>query len=204
MRTVGPSSPPFGIKGRAGAPGFGINSHANEFPMDLSGRRGAQTRSGTTPERRAPVSRTLSLIPFVLLVLGGGLVIGFLTTPGEWYGQLAKPAFNPPGWIFGPVWTVLYVIIAVAGWRIWQLDRGGWPMKLWWAQLVLNFLWTPVFFGAHQISLALVVILLLLAAILAFIATAWRRERVAAWLFAPYAAWVAFASVLNASIFALN
>ena len=77
-------------------------------------------------------------------------------------------------------------------------------MKLWWTQLVLNFLWSPVFFGAHQIGLALVVILLLLAAILAFIATAWRQNRVAAWLFAPYAAWVAFASVLNGSIFTLN
>jgi tryptophan-rich sensory protein len=77
-------------------------------------------------------------------------------------------------------------------------------MKLWWAQLVLNFLWTPIFFAAHQIGLALVVILLLLATILAFIATAWRRDRVAGWLFMPYAAWAAFASVLNASIFALN
>jgi tryptophan-rich sensory protein len=99
---------------------------------------------------------------------------------------------------------VLYVLIAVAGWRVWQRDGGGWPMRLWWAQLVLNFLWSPVFFAAHRIGLALVVILLLLAAILAFIATAWRQDRVAAWLFAPYAAWVAFASVLNASIFTLN
>jgi translocator protein len=77
-------------------------------------------------------------------------------------------------------------------------------MKLWWAQLALNFLWTPVFFGAHQIGLALVVILLMLAAIFGFIATAWRLDRVAAWLFVPYAAWVAFASVLNGSLYLLN
>jgi translocator protein len=165
--------------------------------------REAQTRSGMTGASRA-MSRTLSLILFIVLVLGSGLVLGFLTTPGEWYGQLAKPDFNPPAWIFAPVWTVLYVMIALAGWRVWQLDRGGSSMKLWWAQLLLNLLWTPVFFGAHQIDLALVVILLLLAAILAFIATAWRRDRVAAWLFAPYPAWVALASVLNASIVALN
>ncbi len=150
------------------------------------------------------MSRSLSLILFVVLVLGGGLVLGFLTTPGEWYEQLVKPDFNPPGWIFGPVWTVLYVMVAIAGWRVWQRDRWGWPMKLWWAQLVLNFLWTPIFFGAHQINLALVVILLLLAAILAFIAMARRRDHAAAWLFAPYAAWVAFASVLNASLSVLN
>jgi tryptophan-rich sensory protein len=150
------------------------------------------------------MNRTLSLIPFLVLVLGGGLLLGFLTAPGEWYAGLAKPSFNPPGWIFGPVWTVLYVLIAVAGWRIWQRDRTGWPIKLWWVQLVLNFLWTPVFFAAHRIGLGLVVILLLLAAILTFIAMAWRQDRVAALLFVPYAAWVAFASVLNASIFALN
>jgi len=150
------------------------------------------------------MNRSLSLILFVVLVVGGGLVLGFLTTPGEWYGQLVKPAFNPPGWIFGPVWTVLYVIVAVAGWRVWQRDGCGWPMKLWWAQLVLNFLWTPIFFGTHQISLALVVILLLLAVIIAFIATAGKRDRVAALLFAPYAAWVAFASLLNASLLVLN
>jgi tryptophan-rich sensory protein len=71
-------------------------------------------------------------------------------------------------------------------------------------QIVLNFSWSPVFFSAHRIGLALIVILLLLGAILAFIATAWRQDRVAAWLFAPYAAWVAFASILNASILMLN
>jgi tryptophan-rich sensory protein len=150
------------------------------------------------------MNRWLSLLGFLVLVLGGGLALGFLTTPAEWYAGLAKPSFNPPAWLFGPVWTVLYVLIAIAGWRVWQRDRTGWPMKLWWAQLALNFLWTPVFFGAHQLGLALVVILLMLAAILAFIATAWRLDRVAAWLFVPYAAWVAFASVLNGSIWMLN
>ena len=98
---------------------------------------------------------------------------------------------------------MLYVFIAVAGWRIFERDRSG-PMKLWWAQLGLNFLWTPVFFGAHQIGLALILILLLLATIVAFITTTWHRDRMAAGLFIPYAAWVAFASVLNASLWALN
>ncbi len=150
------------------------------------------------------MNRYVSLILFLVLVLGGGLALGGLTVPGGWYAGLVKPSFNPPAWLFGPVWTVLYVLIAIAGWRVWQRDRSGWPMKLWWAQMALNFLWTPVFFGAHQLGLALVVILLMLAAILAFIATAWRRDRVAAWLFVPYAAWVAFASLLNGSIWMLN
>ena len=150
------------------------------------------------------MSNRSSLLLFLTLVIGGGLVIGFLTAPGDWYGQLAKPAFNPPPWIFGPVWVALYIFIATAGWRVWQRNRVGLQMKLWWTQLVLNFLWSPVFFSAHQIGLALVVILLLLVTILGFVATAWRQDRVAAWMFMPYAAWVAFASLLNAAIFALN
>ena len=77
-------------------------------------------------------------------------------------------------------------------------------MKLWWLQLGLNFLWSPVFFAAHKVGLALLIILLMLAASVAFIVLSWQRERVAAWLLVPYAAWVAFAATLNGSIFALN
>lgn len=150
------------------------------------------------------MNRYVSLILFLAVVLGGGLAIGFVTAPGLWYAGLTKPSFNPPAWLFGPVWTVLYALIAIAGWRVWQRNRHGWPMKLWWTQLALNFLWSPVFFGAHQIGAALVVILLMLAALLGFIATAWRLDRVAALVFVPYAAWVAFASILNGSIWLLN
>lgn len=150
------------------------------------------------------MNRMFSLIVFLILVIGGGLAIGFLTVPGEWYAALAKPAFNPPNWLFAPVWTLLYILIAIAGWRVFERNRDGLPMKLWWLSLLLNFLWPPTFFSAHQVGAALVVILLLLATIVAFIGTAWRRDRVAAWLFAPYAAWVAFASVLNGSIWTLN
>lgn len=150
------------------------------------------------------MSRAPSLILFMGLVLGGGLALGYLTAPGEWYAGLRKPPFNPPAWIFGPVWTGLYVLIAIAGWRVWERGRTGWPMKLWWVQLALNFLWTPVFFSAHQIGAALVVILLLLAAVLGFILSGQQLDRVAAWLFIPYAVWVAFASLLNGSIWVLN
>jgi tryptophan-rich sensory protein len=145
-----------------------------------------------------------AIVPFILLVVGGGLLIGFFTAPGPWYDALAKPSFNPPNWLFGPVWTVLYVLIAIVGWRIWQRDRSAGAMKLWWLQLVLNFLWSPVFFGLQQVGLALVIILALLAAIFAFMAVAWNLDRLSVWLFAPYAAWVAFASLLNASIWTLN
>jgi tryptophan-rich sensory protein len=150
-----------------------------------------------TNDRRA-------LVLFLVLVMGGGLVIGFMTAPGDWYAGLAKPSFNPPAWVFAPVWTVLYGLIAVAGWRAFVRDRAGWPMKVWWVQLALNFLWSPVFFAAHRVDLALLDVLLLLAAVLAFIAASWRQDRVAALMFAPYAAWVAFASVLNGAVWMLN
>jgi translocator protein len=146
----------------------------------------------------------LSLGLFVALVFGGGTAVGLSTLPGEWYAALRKPDFNPPNWIFGPVWSVLYVMIAVAGWRTWRTARDSVAMKIWWAQLALNFLWSPIFFVAHQTGAALAVILLLLAAILAFIAMMYRRDKIAAWLFAPYAAWVGFASLLNGFVWALN
>ena len=150
------------------------------------------------------MNQRIVLLFFVVLVMGGGLAIGYQTRPGDWYAQLIRPDFTPPGWLFGPVWTALYIMIGVAGWRAWRTDGRGWLIKVWWAQLVLNFLWSPIFFTSHQIGFALVIILILLVTILGFISTAWPRDRVAALLFAPYAAWVAFASLLNASIFALN
>ncbi len=146
----------------------------------------------------------LSLLPFILLVLGGGTLIGALTGPDDWYRALEKPSFNPPGWLFGPVWSTLYILIAIAGWRLWMNARDSLAMKLWWLQLALNFAWSPAFFEAHQIGLALAVILTVLAVIFAFIASAWRTDRTSALLFLPYAAWVSFASVLNGSILALN
>lgn len=150
------------------------------------------------------MNRFVTLALFILLVLGGGTAIGLYTLPGEWYAGLAKPAFNPPNWIFGPVWSVLYVMIAVAGWRIWEGYRMSGAMAVWWIALSFNFLWSPVFFGAQVPGAALVVILILLALIITFIALAWQKDRTAAWLFVPYAAWVSFATMLNAAIWWLN
>ncbi len=150
------------------------------------------------------MNRWLTLVLFLVLVIGGGALIGFVARPDGWYQSLIKPSFNPPNWIFGPVWTALYVCIAVAGWRVWMAERAGGANMLWWAQLLLNFMWSPAFFGLHMIGFALLVVLLMLATILAFIVTTWRQDRVAALLFVPYAAWVSFASLLNAAIWRLN
>lgn len=153
------------------------------------------------------MTRIKTLIAFQVLVVGGGLAIGYLTSPNGWYADLAKPAFTPPGWLFAPVWTILYISIAITGWRITERNRSiGSPMlaRLWWAQLVLNFLWSPLFFGLHLTGIALVVLLLLLITIIALIVVTWSRDRITALLTVPYALWVAFAGSLNGSIVALN
>jgi translocator protein len=141
---------------------------------------------------------------FILLTLGGGLLIGFITLPGEWYASLTKPWFTPPNWLFGPAWTFLYILVGIAGARIFEHARNSLAMRAWIVQLVLNFAWSPVFFGLQRPTLGLVVIIALLLAILAFIALSWRRDRVASVLFIPYGLWVAYATALNAAIVALN
>lgn len=150
------------------------------------------------------MQRYLALAVFLLVVVGGGILIGFVTLPGEWYAGLTKPTFNPPNWIFAPVWTLLYVLIAIAGWRCWERAPSVAPMRIWVAQLVLNFLWSPIFFGAHFMGLAFVVILALLASILTFMFASWRQDKVATWLFAPYVVWVGFATLLNGALWWLN
>lgn len=150
------------------------------------------------------MSNWLIRIAFLSLVMGGGILIGTLTAPGDWYAQLSKPAFNPPNWIFGPVWTVLYVLIAITGWRQFEADRSSPAMKLWWAQMGLNFLWSATFFVLQLPWFAFVVIVALLAVIVMFIAQVRTSDRVSALAFLPYFAWVAFATALNLSIAILN
>jgi translocator protein len=143
-------------------------------------------------------------LPFVLAILAVGWLIGATNLPGEWYANLAKPSFNPPNWIFAPVWSLLYLLIGLVGWRTWQHDGLGPAMLLWCLQMGLNFAWSPIFFTAHLMELALFIIMALLVAIIVFIARQWSTDRLSAGLFLPYAAWVAFASLLNAAIFVLN
>lgn len=150
------------------------------------------------------MARVRSLVSFVVLVVGGGAVIGVLTAPGPWYDGLIKPPFNPPNWIFAPVWTTLYVLMAIAGWRVRQRQRKSFAMNIWWTQLALNFAWSPIFFAAHRIDVALGIIVLLLVSIALLIAACRRRDLIAAAMLVPYALWVAFATILNASLLYLN
>ena len=158
----------------------------------------------TSPAHQRHSPPLLPAALFVIAVVGTGLLIGTLTRPGDWYAGLAKPAFTPPPWVFGPAWTVLYIMIAIAGWRVWRASPGGAAIRLWVMQMALNWLWSPAFFGLEMPWLGLAIIVALLAAILAFIGKAWGCDRPAAWLFVPYAAWVAFATTLNGSIAVMN
>ena len=143
-------------------------------------------------------------IVFVVVVVAIGALIGVGNIPGAWYQSLVKPPFNPPNWIFGPVWTTLYVMIGLAGARTWLSNGLRARSQLWIGQMVLNFLWSPVFFGLKNPVLALCIIVPMFALILAFITANRRRDRISMWLFVPYAAWVAFATLLNASVAYLN
>lgn len=144
------------------------------------------------------------LLLFVVGVVGLGWLIGTTNPPGEWYAGLAKPGFVPPNWAFPLAWTILYTLIAVAGWRTFRRETRGKAMLAWAAQMVLNFAWSPVMFTMHQIGAALVILIALLVAIVTYIGLELSRDRLAAALFVPYAAWVAFAGVLNAAIWRLN
>lgn len=134
---------------------------------------------------------------------------GMVTTPQipGWYATLAKPTWNPPAWIFGPVWSLLYLMMAVAAWLVWRqagIARAKLPLGLFAVQLMLNSLWSVLFFGFHSPGAAAVEILLLWAAILATLITFWQWSKLAGWLLVPYLAWVSFATVLNVTIWRLN
>ncbi len=137
----------------------------------------------------------------------GAAAAGAFFIPGEWYASLRKPAWNPPGWIFGPVWTVLYTTMAIAAWMVWK--RGGFrgqraALSLYLAQLALNAIWTPLFFGLKQIALGFADIVVLWLVLLATAVAFWKVRRVAGLLLAPYLAWISFAAVLNGTLWRLN
>ena len=163
-------------------------------------------KNSKTNHKLSPLKRWLGLAGWIVLSFGAALPGAFFM-PGEWYESLSKPAWNPPAWLFGPVWTVLYMLMAVAVWLVWQ--RGGFavqrrPLALFLVQLVLNAAWTPLFFGLHRPGLAFFEIIVLWIAILMTVLAFHRNSRIAAWLLVLYLLWVSFAAVLNAVLLQLN
>jgi translocator protein len=155
-------------------------------------------------------SSILRLILCLALCLAVGGVTGSVTASEipTWYAQLNQPSWTPPNWSFGVVWTVLYVLMGIALWLLWERGAPG-PARtaaigLFFLQLALNAAWSPVFFSLHQTRVALAIIVALVVVLAVLIGYAWRVQRTAAWLLVPYLAWVSYATTLNAGIVALN
>jgi tryptophan-rich sensory protein len=158
-------------------------------------------------DRSAQPGQHRPLLAFLLLTLLVGAAGTFFTEPSipTWYAGLAKPGFNPPNWVFAPVWTTLYVLMGIAAWRVWRVTGLNSPeMFAWGLQLTLNFFWSAIFFAAHLILAALVEMALLWLMILVTMILFWRKDRIAGLLFVPYLAWVSFAFALNFAIWRLN
>ncbi|MFZ0015589.1 MAG: TspO/MBR family protein [Acidimicrobiia bacterium] len=164
----------------------------------------------TTTETSLPISNGRQVVGFLAFALGTAVVagLGSLATSSSvdsaWFADLDKPAFYPPGALFGIVWTVLYALVAVAGWLAWRRGGGSRVVIPWAVQIVLNVGWSLVFFGLRQPGWAMVVIVTLLAAIVWTIVAMWPHDHTAAYLMIPYLSWVVFATVLNGAIVALN
>ncbi len=154
-------------------------------------------------------TRALGLI-VALAACFGAAALGSLATAqgvGGWYATLERPGWTPPNWVFGPVWTILYLMMAVATWRVWLTGpwrHTGQALGLFAAQLALNVLWSVLFFGLHMPGAALVEIVVLWAAILATTVVFFRHSRLAGTLMVPYLAWVSYAITLNFGFWYLN
>jgi len=155
-------------------------------------------------------SLAIKMIICVLICLGVGFAGSFFTAPAidNWYAQLEKPAFNPPNWLFAPVWTLLYITMGISAALIWNIGLDSKAVKIaltvFVFQLILNFLWTPLFFGLHLIAAALAEIIVLLAALAVTIYHFSRLSKTAALLLVPYLLWTSFAALLNAGLWSLN
>jgi benzodiazapine receptor len=157
------------------------------------------------------IQAAAGFVVFLLMCLGAQLTGSYLTLPAirsGWYGSLVKPAFNPPDWIFGPVWTALFFLMAVAAWLVWNqqddTDLVKPALLLFFAQLIFNVLWSALFFGMRQPGWALVGIVLLWLLILAMMLVFMRVYLWAGLLLVPYLGWVLYAAVLNGAIWWLN
>lgn len=163
-----------------------------------AGGRAPQSAQG--PSQVLPARSSYRRLMLFMAIVFAVAVIGRYFSPGEWYAALWKPPWTPPNWLFGPVWTVLYLMIAIAGWKLYSVPDTAAARLLWAAQLVLNALWSWLFFGLHAPWAALADILALAACIAALMAASYRRVRPAFWLLLPYLVWVTYAVTLNAAI----
>jgi tryptophan-rich sensory protein len=175
----------------------------------IAERAVAADGTGDRPPQRPAGLQLCALLAFVILCFAAAAVGALLTASSVagWYQTLAKPGWTPPDWVFGPVWSMLYLLMAIAAWLVWR--RAVWSVSraaltLFGVQLVLNVAWSGCFFGLQRPGLAFIELLVLLGAIVATMASFRRISRLAAVLMLPYLSWSTFAVVLNFGIWRLN
>ena len=151
-------------------------------------------------------NKYLSLIFILLITFVASGIGGFTTATFKepWYSQIILPSFNPPSWVFGPVWTALYILMSIAIWRVWIKYYDNKTLRLYFLHLFFNMIWSIIFFGFHQIGLALLDLVIILIFIITLTKIYYYRDKISFTLMTPYLLWSSYALVLNFNIFILN
>ena len=143
----------------------------------------------------------ITLITFVAPAIGSFATSSFKE---PWYSEIILPSFNPPSWVFAPVWSSLYLMMSLAIWKIWINNFDGKLLKIYFVHIFFNSTWTVVFFGFHQIGLALLNLIIILIFIIILMKEYFRKDKISFYLMIPYFSWSSYALVLNSAIFILN
>jgi tryptophan-rich sensory protein len=157
---------------------------------------------------RGVIDRWLGLVVWIIVAFIPSLTAVFVET-GPWYDALNRPAWTPPSWVFGPVWTLLYLLMGIAAWRVWAThgfsdSRARFALMLFLVHLILNAAWTWLFFGLHRLTVAAVEIVILWSMIAVLVILFWKRDRIAGFLLLPYLLWVTYAVTLSIGFAIIN
>ena len=151
-------------------------------------------------------NKYLSLIIILLITFLAPMIGSYATTVFKepWYSEITLPSFNPPSWVFGPVWSTLYLLMSLAAWKVWTNNFDKKLLKIYFIHLFFNSSWSIVFFGFHQIGLALLNLIIILIFIIILMKEYFIKDKISFYLMVPYASWSSYALVLNSAIFILN
>ena len=151
-------------------------------------------------------NKYLSLFLILLITFIASAIGGFTTTSFKepWYSQIILPSFNPPSWVFAPVWTILYIMMSVAIWKIWTISFDSKILKIYFIHLFFNAIWSIIFFGFHQIGLALINLMIIIFFIIFLMKLYFKIDKISFYIMVPYLLWSTYALTLNFNIFILN
>ena len=151
-------------------------------------------------------NKYLSLIIILLITFLAPMIGSYATTVFKepWYSEIILPSFNPPSWVFGPVWSTLYLLMSLAAWKVWTNNFDKKLLKIYFIHIIFNSSWSIVFFGFHQIGLALLNLIIILIFIIILMKEYFRKDKISFYLMVPYVSWSSYALVLNSAIFVLN